>query len=66
MKYMEPGLTIREIAIHLGLRLKTAAKRLEAAGRTPREYVGRTAIYEQEDEDAIREVSMGRPKKPKK
>jgi predicted ArsR family transcriptional regulator len=70
---MEPGLTIREIANHLGLKPKTAARRLEAAGRTPREYVGRTALFEQEDEDAIREVKMGRPKtkpevadKPKK
>jgi AraC-like DNA-binding protein len=65
MRYMEPGLTIREIAAHLGLKPKTAARRLEAAGRTPREYVGRAAIYEQEDEDAIREVKMGRPQKPK-
>jgi hypothetical protein len=62
MRYMEPGLTIREIAAHLGLKPKTAARRLEAAGRTPREYVGRTALFEQEDEDAIRDVSMGRPK----
>jgi hypothetical protein len=59
---MEPGLTIREIAAHLGLKPKTAAKRLEAAGRTPREYVGRTALFEQEDEDAIKEIKMGRPK----
>jgi AraC-like DNA-binding protein len=66
MRYMEPGLTIREIAARLGLKPKTAARRLEAAGRTPREYVGRTAIYEQADEDAIREVKMGRPKKPQK
>ena len=65
MTYMEPGLTIREIATHLGLKPKTVARRLEAAERTPREYVGKTAIYEQEDEDAIREVKMGRPKKPK-
>jgi hypothetical protein len=66
MEYMKPGLTIREIAAHLGLKPKTAARRLEAAGRTPREYVGRTALYEQADEDAIREVNMGRPKKPQK
>ena len=65
MTYMEPGLTIREIAAHLNLKPKTAARRLEAAGRTPREYVGKTAIYEQEDEDAIRGVKMGRPSKPK-
>jgi AraC-like DNA-binding protein len=63
MRYMEPGLTIREIAAHLGLKPKTAARRLEATGRTPREYVGRTAIYEQEDEDAIRDVKIGRPPK---
>jgi hypothetical protein len=66
MKYMEPGLTIREIAAHLGLKPKTAARRLEAADRHPREYVGRTALYEQADEDAIMDVSMGRPRKPKK
>jgi Mn-dependent DtxR family transcriptional regulator len=63
MRNMEPGLTIREIAAHLGIKPKTAAKRLDAAGRTPREYVGRTAIYEQQDEDAIRNVNMGRPPK---
>jgi hypothetical protein len=65
MKYMGPGLTIREIATHLGITSKTAAKRLETAGRKPREYVGRTALYEQADEDAIKDVQMGRPpKKP--
>jgi hypothetical protein len=62
---METGLTIREIATHLGLKPKTAARRLEAAGRTPREYIGRTALYEQADEDAIRDVVAGRPPKPK-
>jgi hypothetical protein len=66
MVYMEPGLTIREMAAHLGLKPKTVARRLEAAGRPPREYVGRTGIWEQADEDAIREVKMGRPKKPQK
>jgi hypothetical protein len=65
MKVMRPGLTIREIADHLGLKPKTAARRLEAAGRKPREYAGRTAIYEQADEDAILTVVAGRPKKGK-
>jgi Mn-dependent DtxR family transcriptional regulator len=66
MKVMEPGLTIKEIASHLGLKPKTAARRLESAGRTPREYVGKTALYEQADEDAIKDVIMGRPKKCQK
>ena len=58
--YME-GLTASEMAERLGLKLKTVKKRLEAANVRP---LTKEAVYPAEAIETIRNVSMGRPKKP--
>jgi predicted ArsR family transcriptional regulator len=55
------GLTASEMAEKLGLKLKTVKKRLEAANIRP---LTKEAVYPTEAMDIIRNVSMGRPKKP--
>jgi Mn-dependent DtxR family transcriptional regulator len=61
---MEEGLTVREIAKLCKITPKTAQKRLENAGLTPREYVGRTALYNKGVAEIIKNVKgPGRPRK---
>jgi transposase len=63
MKIME-GLTIREIAKYLSIQAKAVQKRLEAANIKPKEFAGRTAIYDKSALEAIRNVpGKGRPRK---
>ena len=57
------GLTIKEIAQKLGILPKAVQKRLEAAKVSPKEYAGRTAIYDPSVVEKIKDVKMGRPKK---
>jgi len=56
------GLTASEMAEKLGLKLKTVKKRLEAANIRP---LTMEAVYPADALEIIRDVSMGRPKKPK-
>ena len=50
------------MAEKLGLKLKTVKKRLEAANIRP---LTMEAVYPADALEIIRDVSMGRPKKPK-
>jgi predicted ArsR family transcriptional regulator len=54
------GLTITEIASALGIKPKTAEKRLEKAGVKP---ITREVLYPEDAIEKIRNVKMGRPKK---
>jgi predicted ArsR family transcriptional regulator len=56
------GLTISEISTVLGIKPRTAEKRLERLGIKP---ITREALYPDNAIEAIRDVRMGRPSKPK-
>ena len=56
------GLTASEMAEKLGLKLKTVKKRLEVANIRP---LTKEAVYPAEALETIRNIQMGRPKKPK-
>ena len=65
MKRMN-GLTVAEMVKLLGREPSTIKKQLKAAGITPKEYAGPTAIYDESALEAIRHVpGRGRPKKAK-
>jgi predicted ArsR family transcriptional regulator len=55
------GLTASEMADKLGIKLKTVKKRLEAANIRP---LTKEAVYPAEALETIRNIQMGRPKKP--
>jgi predicted ArsR family transcriptional regulator len=57
------GLTASEMAEKLGIKLKTVKKRLEAAKVRP---LTKEAVYPVEALETIRNIQMGRPKKPQK
>jgi hypothetical protein len=56
------GLTISEISAALGIKPRTAEKRLEKQGIKP---ITREALYPDNAIEAIRNIRMGRPPKPK-
>jgi len=56
------GMTVSEIAVELGISIDAVRKRIETAGIQP---ITREAIYDPAIVDKIRNVRMGRPKKPK-
>ena len=56
------GLTIDEMCEKLRLPFKTVAARIQRAGIKP---ITRQALYPCETLDIIKNVTMGRPKKPK-
>jgi transposase len=63
METME-GLTIKEIAERLGIQRKAVQKRLEAAQIKPKEFAGKTAIYDLSVVAKIEKVrGKGRPPK---
>ncbi|MDR1324503.1 MAG: hypothetical protein LBK00_00520 [Treponema sp.] len=56
------GMTVSEIAKALGISVDATRKRIETAGIQP---ITREAVYDSGILDILRNIHMGRPKKPK-